>query len=167
MELLSRIEEELKSTGDVLKQVESLIAENQKQKKKIEQFQKVATAVLKEELKNSAEKIGEINFIAKKVDVDNADIIKDIAFQLKNEIEDLVLVAGANLGGKANLTIMISENLTKKFDLHAGNMVRALAKNIQGGGGGQAFFASAGGKNPEGITNAIEEAKQRLKDAQN
>jgi alanyl-tRNA synthetase len=162
IETLNKIEAEIKSSGDVLKQVEALLAENQKQKKQIEQFQKAASGQIKDGLKQSVEQIGDINFIAKKIDADNAGVLKDIAFQLKGEIQNLVLVLGADLGGKANLTIMISDNLVKSNDLHAGNMVRELAKNIQGGGGGQPFFASAGGKNPDGIDKALEEAKNLI-----
>ena len=67
----------------------------------------------------------------------------------------MVFIAGADLGGKANLTIMFSDNLVKEYDLNAGAIVREAAKEIKGGGGGQAFFASAGGKDPQGIDAAI------------
>jgi alanyl-tRNA synthetase len=66
---------------------------------------------------------------------------------------------GADIEGKPLLTVMISEELTKTHDLHAGNIIRELAKEIQGGGGGQAFFATAGGKNIAGLNNAINKAK--------
>lgn len=159
---LTEIESKVKSAGNIVKQIEGLLEDNQKQKKQIEQFQKQAAGSVKDDLKKSVENISGINFIGQKIEADNAGILKDIAFQLKGEIENLFLVLGADLDGKANLTVLISDNLVKEKDLHAGNLIREIAKNIQGGGGGQPFFASAGGKNPAGIEKAIEEAKQKI-----
>ena len=96
--------------------------------------------------------------IAEKIEIDSAAAIKDISFQLKNEIENLILVLGANLDGKANLSIMISENLVKDKNLNAGQLIRDFAKEIQGGGGGQPFYATAGGKDPNGLARAIDKA---------
>jgi len=159
LETLNEIEAKVKSSGNILKQIDSLLADNQKQKKQIESFLKQAASQVKNDLKQAVENINGINFIGKKITADNAGVLKDIAFQLKGEIDNLFLVLGADLDGKANLTVLISDNLVKEKDLHAGDLIRAIAKNIQGGGGGQPFFASAGGKNPEGIEKAIEEAK--------
>ena len=162
IEILKEIEIKMKSPGNILKQIDSLLDDNQKQKKQIEAFRKQAAGSVKDDLKQSIEKINGVNFIGKKITADNAGIIKDIAFQLKGEVDNLFLVLGANLDGKANLTVLISDNLVKEKDLHAGNLIRTIAKNIQGGGGGQPFFASAGGKNPDGIEKAIIEAKASL-----
>lgn len=162
IETLKEIEIKMKSPGNIIKQVEGLLEDNQKQKKQIEAFQKQAAGSVKDDLKKSVEKINGINFIGKKITADNAGILKDIAFQLKGEIDNLFLVLGADLDGKANLTVLISDNLVKEKDLHAGNLIRTIAKNIQGGGGGQPFFASAGGKNPDGIEKAIAEAKASI-----
>lgn len=103
-----------------------------------------------------------MNFITEQITVQNAGDIKDIAFQLKGEVENLVFIAGAEMDGKANLTIMFSDNLVKDFGLNAGAIVREAAKAIKGGGGGQAFFASAGGNDPKGIEAAIEVAKKMV-----
>ena len=85
------------------------------------------------------------------------DIIKNIAFQLKAEFDDnLFFVAGTVVNDKPNLTVMISDELVQK-GLNAGNIVRQAAKQIQGGGGGQPHFATAGGKNVEGLKGAVEE----------
>jgi len=86
--------------------------------------------------------------------------VKDIAFQLKGEIKNLVLIIGIEDKGKANLSIMISENLVKDNGFHAGKIVKEAAKEIQGGGGGQPFFATAGGKKPENLEKAIKKAKE-------
>ena len=103
-----------------------------------------------------------MNFITEALNVQSASDLKDIAFQLKREVENLVFITGADLGGKANLTIMISDNLVKEYDLNAGAIVREAAKEIKGGGGGQAFFASAGGKDPQGLEQAIDKAKKMI-----
>nr|MDA3779328.1 DHHA1 domain-containing protein [Bacteroidales bacterium] len=86
-------------------------------------------------------------------------LIKDMAFQLKNEYNNLFLVIGAKIKGKANLSITISEKLAIENNLNAGKIIREIAKEIQGGGGGQAFYATAGGKNPDGLSLAIEKAR--------
>lgn len=84
---------------------------------------------------------------------------RDLAFKLAKEIKDLFLVIGTTEGNKSNLTLMISENLVKEKGLNAGNIIREAAKEIKGGGGGQAHFATAGGKNPAGLEKAFEKAK--------
>jgi len=89
----------------------------------------------------------------------NTDSIKKLGSDLKNEVDNLVLVLGADLGGKASLAVFISDNLVKEKDLHAGNTVREAAKAIKGGGGGQPAMAIAGGKDASGLDKAIELAK--------
>ena len=113
-------------------------------------------------MKGKVQNISGINAIVEEVDLD-AGSIKDLAFQLKAEIENLFMVLASNVDGKVTLTILVAEELVKSHDLHAGNMVRDLAKEIGGGGGGQPFFATAGGKNPNGIASALEKAKAYLK----
>ncbi len=85
-------------------------------------------------------------------------MLKDLAFSLKGEVENLFLVLGADIDGKPNLTVMISENLVKERALNAGQIVREAGREIEGGGGGQPFYATAGGKNVAGIEKAIEKA---------
>jgi alanyl-tRNA synthetase len=99
-----------------------------------------------------------VNFLEAIVPLDGG-AIKDVLFQLKGEIENLFAVIGGENDGKCTLSVIIDEALVKSKDLHAGNMIRSAAKHIQGGGGGQPFFATAGGKNPDGLKAAIEEVK--------
>ncbi|MBN2668634.1 MAG: alanine--tRNA ligase [Bacteroidales bacterium] len=160
---LKEIDNKLKSSTDIVKSIDSMMLENAQLKKQIDQFQKMASANLKSELKSSVELINGINFIAKKVQLDDAGIAKDIAFQLKGEIDHLFLLLAADIQGKPNITIMISDDLVSGKNLHAGNLVRELAKLIQGGGGGQAFFATAGGKDVSGLDKVIERAMQIIK----
>ena len=88
--------------------------------------------------------------------------VKDILFQLKNEEEAIAAVIGVDAGDKAQIAVAFSDHLAKEKGWHAGNMVRELAKEISGGGGGQPFFATAGGKNPSGLPNALSKAKELL-----
>jgi alanyl-tRNA synthetase len=96
------------------------------------------------------------------VPLTDAQLIKDLAFQLKGEIDNLFLVLGAEVNGKANLSIMISDNLVAEKGLNAGKIIREAAKAIQGGGGGQAFYATAGGKNIDGMNEAFEIAVKTI-----
>ena len=109
------------------------------------------------------QKRNNINLIAEKIDIDSTDMVRDLSFQLKNQVSDLYLVLGSNIEGKANLTVMISDNLVREKNLNASKIVREAAKEIDGGGGGQPFFATAGGKNLEGIEKAIQKAVELLK----
>lgn len=147
---------------NVVQTVQQLNEQNNSMRKKLEEYQKMAAQKAKQEIKNSAIEIKGINFIGKKIKADDAGLLKDIAFQLKGEIENLFLILGADISGKANLAIMISDNLIKEKSLNASSLIREVAKEIQGGGGGQPFFASAGGKKPEGILSAIEKAKEKI-----
>ncbi len=159
-ELLADIREILKNPKDLKKQVQSLLEQNSSLTKEIEQFQKEKTKALKNDLLAEVSQINDINFLAKKVDLSSADAIKDLAFQMKAEVKDLFLVLAAEIKGKPNLTVVISEELSKSKDLNAGKIIRELAKEIQGGGGGQAFFATAGGNNVSGIESALKKAEE-------
>ncbi len=143
--------------------VENLLDENSKLVKQIEEFYKEKAKQIKSELTTQVEKIGDIHFIGSIVQLDSPAAIKDLSFQLKNEIENLVLVLGVEVDGKANISLMISDNLVKDKKLNAGQIIRDIAKEIDGGGGGQPFYATAGGKNKEGLPKAIERVKQIIK----
>ncbi len=118
--------------------------------------------VVKEELLSNIQEVNGVNLVAQKIDLDDSSAIKDLAFQLKSQVENLFLVLGAEVNGKPNLTIVVSEELAKAKDLHAGNIIREAAKEMRGGGGGQPFFATAGGSYVDGIEAAIEKAKSFL-----
>lgn len=157
--LVNQLKDLLKNPKDISKSVESLLEENAKLKKEIEKSILEKSSGLKDELAAKAETINGINFIAQKVELPNADAIKNLAYQLKDIVSDLFLVLAADIDGKPNLTVMLSENLVKEKGLNAGNIVRELAKEIQGGGGGQPFFATAGGKDLSGLEKALGKAK--------
>jgi alanyl-tRNA synthetase len=157
--LVQQLKELLKNPKDLSKSVESLLEENSKLKKEIEKSVLEKSAGLKNELAQKAEQINGINFIAQKVQLPNADAIKNLAYQLKDIVSDLFLVLAADIDGKPSLTVMIAENIVKEKGLNAGNIVRELAKEIKGGGGGQPFFATAGGSDVSGLDKALEKAK--------
>jgi len=153
--VLNEIKQIFKTSQNVETKVKNLVEENILLKKQIEAFQKERLKTVKNELKNRLQAVNGINVITSKIEIYDASDLKDLAFQLKGEVENLYLVLGAELGGKANIAVMISDELVKAKNLNAGNIIRNISKEIQGGGGGQAFFATAGGKNPEGIENAL------------
>ncbi|MGY3213197.1 alanine--tRNA ligase [Mucilaginibacter sp. HD30] len=157
--LLNDLKELLKNPKDISKSVEGLIDENNRLKKEIEKSILEKSSGLKDELAKKVENINGINFIAQKVDLPNADAVKNLAYQLKDIVSDLLLVLVAVNDGKPGITVMIAENLVKEKGLDAGKIVRELAKEIQGGGGGQPFFATAGGKDVSGLDRVLEKAK--------
>ena len=161
-EELMQIRGILKNPSNTLKAVNSLQDENIKLRKEIEHLLKEKASSLKDDLLKNIENINGVNFVATKMDMD-ANTLKNVAFDLANKIDNLFFVAGSSVNNKALLTVYISKNLVAEKDLNAGTIVRELGKYIQGGGGGQAFFATAGGKNPGGIGEALEKAKEFIK----
>jgi alanyl-tRNA synthetase len=152
----------LKNPKNVEKGIETLLKQNAELSKQVEAMQAQAAQNLKAELLNDLQANGtsELNFLAKKVNLSSAAQLKNICFELKNQVENLFLVLAANINDKPQIAVMISETLVKNKDLNAGKIVRELAKEIKGGGGGQAFFATAGGKDINGLDNAVAKAKE-------
>ena len=130
-------------------------------KKQVQELLKDKAKNLKGDLKNEVETINNINFLTQEVDLD-ASGMKDLAFEMGGELDNLFLVFGSKQDGKALLTCYISKDLAANKDLNAGQIVRELGKYIQGGGGGQPFFATAGGKNTDGIQEALTKAKDYI-----
>ncbi len=158
-EQISGLKELLKNPKDLKKSVESLIEENSQLKKKIEKSMLERSETLKYDLAKQAVELNGVNFLAEMVELPSADALKALAFSLKDVIENLYLVLACDIDGKPNLAVMLSESLVKDKNLHAGNIIRELAKEIQGGGGGQPFFATAGGKDSSGLKRALLKAR--------
>jgi len=158
---LFEIKDVLNNAQDPLKAVTALQEENAKLKKEVEQLLKDKAKNLKGELANELEDINGIQFLSKKVDLDAAGI-KDLSFEMGQNKDNLFLLFGTEQNGKALLSCYISKELVASKDLNAGTIVRELGKHIQGGGGGQPFFATAGGKNPDGIAEALKMVKEYL-----
>lgn len=144
----------LNNAKEPVKALQNLQEENTALKKQIEQLLKDKAQNIKGQLKSEIKEINGVNFLAKKLDLD-ASGIKDLCFELGSQFDNLFLLFGAENNGKAILSCYISKNLVESKGLNAGTIVRELGKHIQGGGGGQPFFATAGGKNPEGINAAL------------
>jgi alanyl-tRNA synthetase len=143
--------------------VDALTAKKKELSKAGKQDNAAQTKVVKEELLANIQEVNGVSIIAQKIELDDSAAIKDLAFQIKAQVDNLFLILGAEVNGKPSLTIIVSEELSKAKDLHAGNIVREAAKEMRGGGGGQPFFATAGGSYVEGIDAAIEKAKNFLK----
>ncbi|AEH01450.1 alanine--tRNA ligase [Lacinutrix sp. 5H-3-7-4] len=159
--VFSEMKSLLNNAKDPKEALVKLQTENNDLKKQIESLLKDKAKNLKAELENNLTEINGVQFLAEKVDLD-ASGIKDVAFDLGQKHKNLFLIFGADTGGKALLTCYISKELVAEKGLNAGTVVRELGKLIQGGGGGQPFFATAGGKNPEGIQEALNEAKKYI-----
>lgn len=160
--MLFEIKDMLKNAQDPVKSVASLQEENTALKKQVEQLLKDKAKGLKNELIAELDDLGGAKFLAKKVDLD-AGGIKDLAFEMGGQVDNLFLLLASEKGGKAVLSCYISKDLVAEKNLNAGTIVRELGKYIQGGGGGQPFFATAGGKNPVGIPEALDKVKEYLK----
>ncbi|MFV9552406.1 alanine--tRNA ligase [Algibacter sp. PT7-4] len=151
----------LNNAKEPVKALKNLQEDNTNLKKQIETLLKDKAKHIKSELKSELENINGVQFLAKKLDLD-AGGLKDLAFELGNQFDNLFLLFATEQNGKALLSCYISKELVSSKGLNAGQVVRELGKHIQGGGGGQPFFATAGGKNPDGIENALSESKNYI-----
>ena len=145
----------------MVKAVEDLQAKNVHLQREIEVLQKEKAMNVKGELKGKIQQIGDVHFLGEILSLDGASI-KDILFQLKGETENFLGVLGGNEGETCTLSIIASDSIIAAKGFNAGTMIREAAKHIQGGGGGQPFFATAGGKNPSGLQAALDEIRSKL-----
>ena len=166
----ARVEEMLDGFQDTLRELKSLfnnapdlansirkaIDENTGLKKQMEEFKKEKQAQMKERLLSNIKEVNGVKLIKLCALMTSPEAVKNIAFQLRGEItENLFFVAGTQFEGKPTLTVMLSDNLVAG-GLKAGALVKEAAKLIQGGGGGQPHFATAGGKNIDGLNAAVD-----------
>jgi len=154
---LAAINSVLKNAQDPIKAVVSLQEENAKLKKQLEVLLKDKAKNMKGELAQELQEINGVQFLAKQVDL-GPEGAKDLAYELGTLGDNMFLVLATAEEGKPMLTCYISKELVADKKLNAGQVVRELGKYIQGGGGGQPFFATAGGKNADGIKEALEKA---------
>ncbi|WP_324755997.1 alanine--tRNA ligase [Sphingobacterium thalpophilum] len=159
-ELVQHLKELLNNPKDFVAALGKVLDENGALKKEIEKSITEKSLALKSDLEAKIQQMGDINFLATIVDLPNAEAVKTLAYAIKGGVNNLFLVIGAEFDGKPSLTVVISDELAKEKGLNAGHIVRDLAKDIQGGGGGQPFYATAGGKHAAGLKIAIERAKE-------
>jgi alanyl-tRNA synthetase len=158
LQLIDELKNLLKNPKSLPKAIESLLEENQKLSKQIEFFEREQEKLSKQSLLQQIVNINELSVLISESNLPQ-NAIKNIAFQLRNEVENLFMVL-ISTGEKPVITIAFSDNLVKEKQLHAGNLVSDWAKEINGGGGGQAFFATAGGSNSKGIAEVLRKAKE-------
>ena len=152
---LEEIASLLKSTGNVKDNVDKLVAENSTLRKTIEKFEAKSAELLIRELINKAVIVNNLTFLSGQFDTESPEMLKNIAYSLRKSSENTVLAIGSASGGKANIVIMISDNLVSEKNFSATALIKEISGEINGGGGGQPFLATAGGKNPEGISSAL------------
>ena len=151
----------LKNPKNLEKAIEDLMTKNQQLTKEIEKFQREKAKGLKKELKSKIREIEGANFLGEIVELDS-NSVKDLLFQLKNETANFIGVVGNTDGDKCGLSMIISENLVDAKQYNAAQIIREVSTHIQGGGGGQVFFATAGGKNSAGLKTAIAAIRTKL-----
>lgn len=152
-----------KTEQDALKSVKALIDENANLKKQIDALEHEKLATVKDALISKAQKINGVNVIAEIVKVSSKDLLKDLSFQIRQQLDNCYVVLGTNIDDKPTLSVIMSDNIVKEKGLNAGAIVKEAGKEINGGGGGQAFYATAGGKKAEGLQAAVDKAKAMLK----
>jgi alanyl-tRNA synthetase len=153
----------LKSTVSITDSVEKLLAENNLLKKSVEKFQVQSTTIRLKELVDKAVKINNISFVSGQIETDSPDVLKNLVYQLRTSTDNTVMVIGSENVGKASLLVTVSDDLVKGKNISAVSIIKEISGEINGGGGGQPFLATAGGKNPEGIQRAIQKAAEFLK----
>ncbi|MFT7037294.1 MAG: alanyl-tRNA synthetase, partial [Cyclobacteriaceae bacterium] len=163
LSLINEVNAILNNPKNTLKAIESLISEKNQLQKEIEKINQEKSGKEKENLLKAVESMNGCNVLVSGTTLPDGEALKKISFELKNEVDNLIMILAADIAGKPQIAVMISDNLVSSLKIHAGNMVRDLAKEIKGGGGGQAFFATAGGKDISGLPNALDKAKTLVK----
>jgi len=163
LQQLQEIKTALKNPKDVLKAIESLNEENNNYKKRIESLEARQLVVIKQALLQQVESINGVSFIGAMVEVSNADALKKLCFDLKNELQNYVVVLTANIDGKANVAVLLEEGLSAAKNLEAPKIIKEhIAPLIKGGGGGQKTLATAGGQDASNLKQVIEKVKSLL-----
>jgi len=161
LEKLEEVNVLLKHPTDLVQTVKQLMEQNAALAKEVEKAGKERVTALIGSLPSTAKTFGDARLIATEVELD-AGGMKDLAFRMRDEHKDLLLVLGARQEGKALLAVMVGDDLQKSRGLKATDVIKHLASEIQGGGGGQAFYATAGGKDPSGLERALRKAESLL-----
>jgi len=163
LQQLKEVKAALKNPKELVKAVDSLIADKAGLEKQLEVLEQEKVKQLAASLLPTAEKVNGINFIGSVVNVNNADALKQLCFQLKTALTDYVFVLAANVGGKANVAVMIADNLVAEKGLEAPKIIKEkISGLIKGGGGGQKSFASAGGQETDKLDQVIKAVKELL-----
>jgi alanyl-tRNA synthetase len=154
LQLLTDVSNLLKS-NDLVKGITNLQEENKNLKREVEKLVAAQSSNLKGDLKQKFEDRGGVNFLAARIPLSDAGAVKTLAFQLEKEVENAFILLASENDGKPLLTLIINQELVTAKDLNAGTIIRELAREIKGGGGGQAHFATAGGSDASGLDRAV------------
>ncbi len=160
---LDEISALLKSSGNITENVEKLVSENSSLKKTIEKSEARLAANAVRDFVSKAVDINGIRFVSGQIDNGSAEIMKNMAFQVRSGSDNTILVLGSETGGKASLLVMVSDKLVQEKNINAATIIKEIATEINGGGGGQPFLATAGGKDPAGIGRALSKAAELIK----
>jgi alanyl-tRNA synthetase len=165
LEMVKQIAGNFENQKDLVKAVKSVLDEHSSLAKRVGKFQKNMLGVIARNLQDKIEVIGDIALATSRVELDDPGLLRDLAFQVRSRYPRICLVLGAEIGGKAHLAIMLADVAIENYGLNASTLIREVSKEIQGGGGGQPFFATAGGKNPKGIDAALAKADKLIKES--
>ncbi len=165
IEIVKQIAGTFEKQKDLVKAVRTMVEENSQLSKQVERFQKNVLGIIAKTLEDKMETIGDARLIISRIEVDKASQLRDLAFQIRSRYKQVCMVLGAEVDGKAHLAVMLSDEVQERYSLNASTMIGEISGEIQGGGGGQPFFATAGGKNPAGIDAALEKARKIVKEA--
>lgn len=162
IDTLANIKSLFKGTKDVHKSVADMQDENKALRKEIESLMSAQAGNMKGDLVASSKEINGIKLVTQKLEGIDNKTAKTLAYNVEKDLGEGIVLFGLVDGGKVQLMLLISEALIQSKGLHAGNIIRELAKEVNGGGGGQPFFATAGGKNPDGLEKAFEKMEGML-----
>lgn len=154
-DLVNSLRSMFNNAPDVKAAITRAIEENGTLKKQLENVIKEKAALTKKEIIQNAKTINGVTLYSRVIPMP-ADIVKDMAFQLRNETENAIVIIGSIYEDKPMLTAAASDTMVKEHGINVGQIIREAAKLIQGGGGGQAHFATAGGKNKDGLSAAVD-----------
>jgi len=160
---LSHIKRLTKNPTNPASAIEELIEENKKQAKRIQQLEQKQAMNVKDELISEALEVGKVKLIIKQLDLPNPSLGKELVFSIKDSIPESIVLIGSSFDKKVNLWMALGEDALE-FGINAGNVIKEISSIVRGGGGGQAFFASAGGSLPEKLEDALKEGKKIILD---
>lgn len=162
LKLVQEIRQTLKNPADLIESINHLLDENKNLQKQMIELKEQQAASLKKELLNSIENFGNIHTLVAYVPMDDSRIAKNLIYQLGKEINPAIIFFGLMEKDRPQLMCYISEELVKSNGFNASLWIRQIASSIEGGGGGQPFFATAGGKNPSGLSDAMDRARRLI-----
>jgi alanyl-tRNA synthetase len=160
MDMLRQVSAMFEKQKDPVRAVKGMLEENSRLTGQVERFRKMMLGTFAGELEQKAERVGDALVVVSRIDVDDPSQLRDLAFRMRSHHRNICMALGAAIGGKAHLAVMLSDTPIKNYGLDATDIIREAAPEISGGGGGQPFFATAGGKDPAGIDRALERIRE-------